>query len=259
MTDALSAETVEKSPGHVKQNVAAPSALLTIAAGVITITAARTGRTSTRKEVQDMPKAKNADQFIAQQKAAIAQNPECGNSRYNLAVAYMGQQRYEEAERELREAISCSPNLAEAYVLLGGIELQRGNLDGCLKYNQMAVKARPGFSEGYGNIGFIELQRGNLDEAIKNLERATAFNFRYIQAFANLANAYLMKGEVDKAVEANLKALKLEPDFAPAHNNLAIAYLEKGEHAAAVSHCDRALALGYAVAPEIVEEIEQYR
>ena len=130
-----------------------------------------------------MTQAKNADEFMAHQKAAIASNPECGNSHYNLAVGLMGQQKYDEAEKALFEAIECSPGMAEAYVLLGGISLQRNDLEGCLKYNKMAVKAKPGFSEGFGNIGFIELQKGNLDEAIKNLEKATRFNFRYIQAF----------------------------------------------------------------------------
>jgi len=156
-----------------------------------------------------MTQAKNAEEFISQQRAAIAANPECGNSHYNLAVALMGQGKYDEAEKALLEAVENSPGLAEAYVLLGGLCLQREDLEGCLKYNKMAIKAKPGFSEGYGNIGFIELQRGNIDEAIKNLERATAFNFRYIQAFTNLANAYLIKGRVDDSIEMNLKALEL--------------------------------------------------
>jgi tetratricopeptide (TPR) repeat protein len=206
-----------------------------------------------------MTKATNADEYIAQQRQAIAQNPECGASHYNLAVALMGQKKYDEAEKHLYEAIENSQSLAEAYVALGGIALQRGDLDGCLAHNQAAVKARPGFSEGWGNIGFIHLQKGNIDEAIKALEKATTFNFRYIQAFANLANAYLIKGMIDESIEANLKALKLHPDFAPAHNNLAIAYLEKGETQSAVEHCERAVALGYEVPPEILKEVEQLK
>jgi tetratricopeptide (TPR) repeat protein len=193
-----------------------------------------------------MTKAKNADEYIAMQRQAIAQNPECGNSHYNLGVALMGQKQYDEAEKHLHEAIECSPGLAEAYVAIGGIYLQRGDFDSCLRYNQSAVKARPGFSEGWGNIGFIELQKGNIDEAIKALEKATTFNFRYVQAFVNLANA-------------NLKALKLHPDFGPAHNNLAIAYLEKGEHQAAIEHCEKAVASGYEVPPEILKEIEELK
>ena len=51
-----------------------------------------------------MTKAKNADEYIAHQRQAIAQNPECGNSHYNLAVALMGQKKYDEAETVLLAA-----------------------------------------------------------------------------------------------------------------------------------------------------------
>jgi tetratricopeptide (TPR) repeat protein len=87
-----------------------------------------------------MAKARNVDEYIAHQRAAIAANPDCGTSHYNLAVGLLGLKKYEEAEKELFAAVECSPSLAEAYVQLGGICLQRGDLDGCLKYNKHAVR-----------------------------------------------------------------------------------------------------------------------
>ena len=68
-----------------------------------------------------------------------------------------------------------------------------------------------------------------------------------------------MKGRIDDSIETNRKVLKLQPEFAPAHNNIAIAYLEKGEYVLAVTHCDKAVELGYAVAPEILSEIAHHR
>jgi len=68
-----------------------------------------------------------------------------------------------------------------------------------------------------------------------------------------------MNGQVKESIEANLKALKLAPDFAVAHNNLAIAYLEDGQPDLALEHADKATALGYDVAPEILEELEPHR
>lgn len=126
-------------------------------------------------------------------------------------------------------------------------------------WNQRAVRVKPGFSEGWGNVGFVLLQQGDIEGAIKALKKATAFNFRFIQAFATLANAYLMNGQVKESIETNLEALKLSPEFAVAHNNLAIAYLEDGQPALAVEHADRAKALGYEVAPEILKELESFR
>ncbi|MBL7181278.1 MAG: tetratricopeptide repeat protein [Desulfobacterales bacterium] len=206
-----------------------------------------------------MPQAKNAQEYIARLRTAIAGNPECGTSRYNLAVALLGLKKYDEAEKQLHAAIHCSPNLAEAYVQLGGLCLQRGDLDGCMAYNQQAIKSRAGFSEGYGNIGFVHLQKGEIDEAIRALQKAISFNSRFLQAYATLANAYLMKGLIDESIEANLKVLELEPGFAVAHNNLGIAYLEKGEVEQAATHFDKAFELGYEVAPELLKEIDSYQ
>jgi tetratricopeptide (TPR) repeat protein len=103
------------------------------------------------------------------------------------------------------------------------------------------------------------MQRGELDEAIKALKRSTAFNYKFIQGLTTLANAYLMKGMVEESIETSLKALEIEPNFAVAHNNLAITYIEKGEFRSAISHADRAVKLGYTVAPEILAILEPYR
>ena len=206
-----------------------------------------------------MAKPKNVQEFIDHQRAAVAANPECGTSHYNLAIGLLGLKKYEEAEKELLLAIECSPNLAEAYVQLGGICLERGDMAGCLKYNKLAVKSRAGFAEGYGNIGFAELQLGNMDEAIFALEKAIRWNPKFLQAYTTLANAYLLKGMLDESIETSLKVIELEPNFAVAHNNLGIAYLEKGEGELAAKHLDKAVELGYDVAPEILKEIEKYR
>ncbi len=206
-----------------------------------------------------MEKARNAEEYIAQQREAIASNSECGTSHYNLGVALMGQRKYEEAEGAFHDAIGNSPSIAEAYVQLGAICLQRDDVEGCLYYNKQSTKARAGFSVGYGNIGFIEVQRGNLDEGIKNLEKAIMYNSKFVQAYTTLANAYMMNGELDKSIETSKKAIVVEPDFPIPYNNLAIAYLEKGDHKLAIENADKAVELGYEVAPEIMKEIDSLR
>lgn len=206
-----------------------------------------------------MQKPKNAQEHIAQLRDAIAGNPDCGTSHYNLAVALMGLKKYDEAEAALNDAVGCSPTLAEGYVMLGSIALQREDVEGCLYYNKLATKSRAGFSVGFGNIGFIELQRGNVDEAIKNLQKAIVHNTKFVQAYTTLANAYLMKGLVEESIQASLKALSIQPDFPVPHNNLGIAYLEKGEMEKAIAHFDQALAMGYEVPKELLQEVEPHR
>lgn len=212
---------------------------------------------------------KSADEQIARLRSQLTGNEECGTTHYNLAVALMGKQEYAEAERVLHDAIDCSPTLAEAYVLLGGICLQRNDLEGCYRYNQRATKARAGFAEGYGNMAFVLLQmvdgknlkedEEKVDKAVSNLKKAIIHNKNFVQAYTTLGTAYFMKGLVREGIEANLEAIKIAPDFPVAHNNLAVAYLEAGALDKAIVHCDKAEALGYKVAEQLKEELLPHR
>ncbi|SLM29753.1 Putative selenocysteine protein (fragment) [Desulfamplus magnetovallimortis] len=214
-------------------------------------------------------KAQNADEYIEKLRQQLKHNTECGTTHYNLAVALMGKKDYDAAEQSLHDAVEASPNLAEAYVLLGGLCLQRNDLEGCLRYNKHAVKARAGFSEGYANIGFVLLQlidgknkeddEEKLDLAIKNLRKAIVHNPKFVQAYTTLGNAYLMKGLLNESIKANLEAVNVQPEFPIAHNNLAVAYLQKGEFDLAIEHCDKSEKLGFPVADALKKELEPYR
>ncbi len=211
----------------------------------------------------------NVDEHIAHLKNALLKNEDCGTTHYNLAVAYMGKQEYVEAENELHEAIGCSPTLAEAFVLLGGICLQRKDLEGCYRFNQRATKARAGFAEGYGNMAFVLLQlidgknpkedEEKMDKAIKNLKKAIIHNKNFVQAYTTLGTAYFMKGLIDEGIKANIEAVTIQPEFPVAHNNLAVAYLENKEFSKAIAHCDKAEKFGFEVAQELKDELEPYR
>ncbi|WP_022667227.1 tetratricopeptide repeat protein [Desulfospira joergensenii] len=211
----------------------------------------------------------NADEQIAKLRDQLSRNTDCGTTHYNLAVALMGKQEYAEAERVLHDAIDCSPTLAEAYVLLGGLCLKRNDLEGCYRFNQRATKARAGFAEGYGNMAFVLLQlvdgkdpkedEEKLDKAIKHLKKAIIHNKNFIQAYTTLGTAYFMKGLVEESIKANLEAVNIESEFPIAHNNLAVGYLELKDYKKAIEHCDEAVRLGFEVNPELLNELAPHR
>jgi tetratricopeptide (TPR) repeat protein len=215
----------------------------------------------------DLPR--NADEHIARLRYQLTQNTECGTTHYNLGVALLGKQEYMEAEKAFHDAIEYSPTLAEAYVQLGGICLQRGDLEGCFRFNQRATKARAGFAEGYANMAFVLLQlvdgrdpkedEEKVDKAIKHLKKAIIHNKYFVQAYATLGTAYYMKGLYEEGIQANLEAVKIQPEFPVAHNNLAVGYLERGEYQKAIVHCDKARELGYDVALDLMEELVPHR
>ena len=114
------------------------------------------------------------DEYIADLKAEIAQNEQCATHYYNLGLALLTKRDFVAAEEALLNAVRNSPHLAEAYVQLGGICLERGDLDGCLRYNEEAANCRAKFPVPWGNIGFVHLQRGEPDKALPRSTRPSS-------------------------------------------------------------------------------------
>ena len=101
----------------------------------------------------------NIDEYIRDLQAEIRQNDQCANHYYNLGVALLSKGDFVEAESAFLDAVRNSPHLAEAYIQLGGICMQRGDLEGCLRYNHEAANCRAKFAVPWSNIGFVHLQR----------------------------------------------------------------------------------------------------
>ncbi len=199
------------------------------------------------------------DEYIADLKSEIQDNEQCANHHYNLGLALLTKRDFVGAEESFLAAVRNSPRLAEAFVQLGGICLERGDLDGCLRYNEEAANCRAKFPVPWGNIGFVHLQRGEPEKAIKALKKALKWEPNFIQAYNALATAHFMEGDYDESELACNEALRREPSFAPAWNNLSLVLFEKGEFARAVEAADKALAGGFEVRQEFLDELAPHR
>jgi tetratricopeptide (TPR) repeat protein len=199
------------------------------------------------------------DQYIADLKSEIEGNTQCATHYYNLGLAFLSKRDFVAAEEALLNAVRNSPHLAEAYVQLGGICLERDDLDGCLRYNEEAANCRAKFPVPWSNIAFVHLQRGQPDKAIAALNKALKWNPEFIQAKNGLATACYMKGEFKKCEEICTDIIKQEPAFAPAWNNLALACFDQKNYARAVEAADRARELGFEVREGFLEELKPYR
>ena len=187
----------------------------------------------------------NIDEYIRDLQAEIRQNDQCANHYYNLGVALLSKGDFVEAE--------------SAFIQLGGICMQRGDLEGCLRYNHEAANCRAKFAVPWSNIGFVHLQRGEADEAIKALEKALRWDPEFVQARSTLASALFMKGDYEGCIEHCNTVLRKQPSFGPAWNNLSLAHFEKGEFARAVECADKALESGYDVPEAYLRDLAAYR
>ncbi len=199
------------------------------------------------------------DEYIADLKREIQDNEQCANHHYNLGLALLTKRDFVGAEESFLAAVRNSPRLAEAFVQLGGICLERGDLDGCLRYNEEAANCRAKFPVPWSNIGFVHIQRGEPAKAIAALKKAIKWEPNFIQAHNSLATAFFMEGDYKACEDSCNEALRREPGFAPAWNNLALALFEQGEFARAIEAADKAVAGGFAVRPEFLAELAQHR
>jgi tetratricopeptide (TPR) repeat protein len=197
-----------------------------------------------------MKEPQDSEEFIAQQKAVLAENPECANSHYNLGVALMEQGKLDEAIEAFQEAIANSGRMFEAWVNLGYIYFEKGELDQVVMANLKAIEIEPRYARGYANLGFAYLQMMETDKAIESLQKALELNPDIVQAKANLINAFLQTGE---------ELVKKAPDFSLGNNNLAVAYYNNQEYAKAIEYMDKAISQGFQAHPDFIKIMEQHR
>ena len=87
-----------------------------------------------------MKEPQGSEEFIAEQKRILAEDPECANSHYNLGVAYMEQGKLDEAIEAFNEAIANSGRMFEGWVNLGYIYFKQGDLEKVAYANKNAVE-----------------------------------------------------------------------------------------------------------------------
>jgi tetratricopeptide (TPR) repeat protein len=95
----------------------------------------------------------NADteQHIAEQKAALEQDPAWAEGHYHLAQLYRVQFRREDAKRELLTALELKPSLADAHAALGEMYLVEGDME--------RAREHAGYAARFGSPRLLEQMR----------------------------------------------------------------------------------------------------
>ena len=92
------------------------------------------------RQVADQMLDAETEKHIAEQKAALAANPEWAEGYYHLAQLYRVQQKPHEAKQQLLIALEKEPGLADAHVALGEIYIGEWDLARAREYAEYAAK-----------------------------------------------------------------------------------------------------------------------
>ncbi len=155
------------------------------------------------------------------------------------AQRYVDDQKYPEAVRELRAAISIDPRIRGAFYQLGFALFQGHRFPEAEQAFNKELQFQPPDAYSLYYLGRIRLEAGQRGQAIaffeKSLEAGEVLDVRQ-----RLASGYLASGRLDKAIQFLEASVRVRPEDGGLHYLLGRGYQRKGNAAAASAEMDAA-------------------
>jgi tetratricopeptide (TPR) repeat protein len=168
-----------------------------------------------------------ADEFVR----IVALNPpepRGSTAHYDLAIAEANLQRYDDAARDLRAAITLDPGFLAAMANLIAVDLQRGDLSEARSIADRFLALAPDSARALYARGIVALQAGDAATARADFGKLLHANPAYAVAHYDLALAEEHLGHLDAAERELRTALSLAPTYARAEFALGAVLLRQG-------------------------------
>src|SRR5215510_11820972 len=174
---------------------------------------------------------------------AAAANPDAAGaeaSRCNsVGVAYMGQQRFAEAQRQFEGALKAQPNFALARLNLGIALIAQQKSDEAKAALLEATQKLPTDPFGWYNLGLVYKDTGEHEKAIDAFQHVAKLAPNEPDAFYFIGYLNSQLQKYDNAIAAYKSALAIFPYHASAEFGLAKAYQRKGDAENAKDHLQK--------------------
>jgi tetratricopeptide (TPR) repeat protein len=142
--------------------------------------------------------------FINSDLYGVAQIRGANRDSYYLGQAYVLAQDYERATDAFRRATEQNPDDADAYALLGQVEMEIGEPEAAARDLVKALDIAPDFSTAAARLAGLCLEQGwPLDEPERLLRRALDYQTMNVAGLATLARVNIRQGKLQDA-RANL-------------------------------------------------------
>jgi Tfp pilus assembly protein PilF len=156
----------------------------------------------------------------------------------NLGVAYMNQQRFDQAEKLFEQAIVADRKFYLARLNLGISLFSQRKLVQARVTLQQTAKKLPGEPRVWYNLGLVEKDLGDASEAIENFHRAAELSHDDPDTQYLLGVLLTQVGNYDQAISAFERALSLNQFHVSSEFGLARALQRKGDMTAAQKHLE---------------------
>ncbi len=187
---------------------------------------------------------------------AIEIDPTLPN-RSNLAVAYRKKGEVDKALAEYRETLKRRPQDPYVRVQMAAVHFYQKEYAEAERVLVEALKLDPYAPDAHYFLGMVYRHWNRLGQAIAEFKQAVTDYPGDIQAYVMLATAHALLGDASAAIQALEEGLRTSPNYGKAHNNLAAYYAGTQQYDKAWNHVYKAQALGFPVAPVILEELRR--
>ncbi len=169
----------------------------------------------------------------------ISSRPGQSSLHSGLALAFLAQDKLDEAREELFQAIELDPNAATPRCILGVIYDRAGEHGAAQESYLIAAELRPSDYSIPNNLAVSFMLSGEPARAVPHLERAIVLEPRDPALRNNLGLALALSGNDQEALEV-FQEIATEPE---AHNNLGYAQYLRGDYGLAIASYEKALSV----------------
>jgi arylsulfatase A-like enzyme/Flp pilus assembly protein TadD len=147
-------------------------------------------------------------------RAILADQPRHTSARNILALTLMRQGRLADAKAQYLQTLNEDQDQARIYLMLATIAMIEDKLDEADTYLHEALRVSPQFAEAASSLGMVELLRGNETAARAWYDKALAIDPTFPHAYRRIADIYYDRGEYAAALKNYRLALERSPrDF----------------------------------------------
>lgn len=172
---------------------------------------------------------------------AVSLSPQDAEAHCNLGITLKNLSLLGEAATSCRRALEIRPDYAEAYNNLAASLIDMDLMDEAEASCRRALEIRPDYAEAHCNLGIIFKSLGRLDESEASYRKSLEINPNYAETHNNLGIILQMVGRLDEAAASCRRALEIRSDYAEAYNNLGVVLVDMGKLDEAVTSYRRAL------------------